>query len=69
MSRKHKKQEQKFQLIDGKPMHIATQWFLVGAVAATAAMKMIEASMEFSTQLIYQNPLFVTSNIWCSIFG
>lgn len=73
MSKKHKKQALKvskgFQLIDGKPMTQTTQWFLIGAVSATVALKLIEASVLSSYQLVLGNPDFITSNIWVSLFG
>ncbi len=72
MSKKHKKAKKvvnKFQLVDGKPMHVSTQWFLIGAVAATAAIKIIEASVSLSMQTALANPGFASSNLWISLIG
>ncbi len=70
MSKKHKKAKKvvnNFQLVDGKPMHTCTQWFLIGAVAATAAIKIIEASVELSLHAMLENPGMETSNLWISL--
>lgn len=70
MSKKHKKAKKvanNFQLVDGKPMHVATQWFLIGAVAATAAIKIIEASVQLSLQAMLENPGMETANLWISL--
>lgn len=70
MSKKHKKAKKvvnNFQLVDGKPMHTATQWFLIGAVAATAAIKIVEASVALSLQTLLANPEIASSNFWISL--
>lgn len=70
MSKKHKRAKKgasRFQLVDGNPMHISTQWFLIGAVAATAAIKIIEASVNLSLQAMLANPGMDTANMWISI--
>jgi hypothetical protein len=67
--KKIKKVSNKFALVDGQPMGYATQWFLIGAVAATAAIKIIEASVTLSLQTTLANPGFSSSNFWISLIG
>lgn len=70
MSKRSKKvKNNHFQLVNGKPMHLCTQWFLVWAVASTAGLKIVEESINASIQYVYNNPDLISSNLWLALFS